>query len=123
MSVALPPHAFSVALGAALFACPPATAGEETTCLQVVQQAALHEKNQATPDVSTAEFAAIVASGSEPVLDVRSAFEYSIAHIPGSVNLYEKEVERITQTFPDRTTKLMLYCNSSAATVVADWSA
>jgi rhodanese-related sulfurtransferase len=84
---------------------------DESGCLPVVQQAALYEANQPTPDISTAEFAAIVANRSEPVLDVRSAQEYAIAHVPGSINLYEKEVDRITQTFPDRTTRLVLYCN------------
>lgn len=74
-------------------------------------QAALYEANQATPDITTAEFAAIAQSGSEPVLDVRSATEYAIAHVPGSINLWEKEVDLITQRFPDRTSHLVLYCN------------
>jgi rhodanese-related sulfurtransferase len=94
---------------AALF--PGASPALAQECLQVVQQAALHESNQPTPDVSTAEFAAVVQSGSEPVLDVRSAMEYAIAHVPGSVNLYEREVDRITQAFPARSARLMLYCN------------
>lgn len=80
-------------------------------CVQVVQQAALHESNQPTPDVSTAEFTSVVQATSEPVIDVRSAMEYAIAHVPGSVNLYEKEVDHITQMFPDRSARLMLYCN------------
>lgn len=31
------------------------------------------------------------------MLDVRSAQEYAIAHIPGAINLYEKEVEQVTR--------------------------
>jgi rhodanese-related sulfurtransferase len=77
----------------------------------VLSQAALYEANQMTPDISTTEFAAIAASRSQPVLDVRSALEYAIAHVPGSINLWEKEVDRITQTFPDRSARLVLYCN------------
>jgi len=100
-----------VATAFAAFAVAAAVPARTQECVQVIQQAALHESNQPTPDVSTAEFTAVVQSGSEPVLDVRSALEYAIAHVPGSVNLYEKEVERITQTFPDRSARLMLYCN------------
>jgi rhodanese-related sulfurtransferase len=76
-----------------------------------IQQGALNEANQPTPDISTAEFAALLASGTEPILDVRSALEYSIGHVPGSINLWEKEVERITERFPDRSSRLVLYCN------------
>jgi rhodanese-related sulfurtransferase len=83
--------------------------GNDATC--VLQQAALYEANQMTPDISTAEFTAIASSRSEPVLDVRSALEYAIAHVPGSVNLWEKEAENVTRLFPDRTTHLVLYCN------------
>jgi rhodanese-related sulfurtransferase len=42
---------------------------------------------------------------------VRSATEYAIAHIPGSVNVYEKEVERVVQLFPDKKAQFVLYCN------------
>jgi rhodanese-related sulfurtransferase len=90
---------------------PAPVAAQTTTCAQPVQQAALNESNQATPDISTAEFAALAQSGAEPILDVRSALEYSIAHVPGSINLWEKEVERTTQRFPDRSSRLVLYCN------------
>jgi rhodanese-related sulfurtransferase len=45
------------------------------------------------------------------VLDVRSPEEYAIAHIPGTRNYYEKEVEQITATYPDHAQPLILYCN------------
>jgi rhodanese-related sulfurtransferase len=76
-----------------------------------VHQTTLGEADQKTPEVTTEEVQRILASNSEPLLDVRSAQEYAIAHIPGSINLYEKEVERITQAFPDRATRMVLYCN------------
>jgi len=47
-------------------------------------QTTLQESGQATPEISTEELQQILANGSEPVLDVRSALEYAIAHIPGS---------------------------------------
>lgn len=61
--------------------------------------------------MTTEEVLRILASRSEPIFDVRAAGEYAIAHIPGSINLYEKEVERITQTYPDKATRMVLYCN------------
>jgi rhodanese-related sulfurtransferase len=76
-----------------------------------VHQTTLGETNQKTPEVSTEEVRRILASKSEPLLDVRSAREYAIAHIPGSINLYEKEVERVTQAYPDKATRIVLYCN------------
>jgi rhodanese-related sulfurtransferase len=69
------------------------------------------EPNQKTPEITTEELQKILATNSEPVFDVRTAKEYAIAHIPGAVNIYEKEVERITQLYPDRSTKMILYCN------------
>ena len=64
-----------------------------------------------TPEISTHELQRILAEGRIPVLDVRSQQEYAIAHIPGSRNYYEKELELITQGFPDTSAKLVLYCN------------
>lgn len=76
-----------------------------------VHQTTLGETNQKTPEVTTEELQRILASKSEPILDVRSAREYAIAHIPGSINLYEKEVERVRQAYPDKATRIVLYCN------------
>jgi rhodanese-related sulfurtransferase len=76
-----------------------------------VYQTTLEEPNQKTPEVTTEEVQKIVATKSEPLLDVRSAQEYAIAHVPGSINLYEKEIERIARAYPDKATRLVLYCN------------
>jgi rhodanese-related sulfurtransferase len=76
-----------------------------------VNQTTLEELNQLTPEISTEELKQILESNSEPVLDVRSATEYSIAHIPGSINVYEKELERVRQLFPDKAAQFILYCN------------
>ena len=46
------------------------------------------------------------------MLDVRSAQEYAIAHIPGSINHYEKEVEQITKAYPDHRP---LWCSTAMA--------
>jgi rhodanese-related sulfurtransferase len=76
-----------------------------------VNQTTLEETDQLTPEISTEELKKILTTRSEPVLDVRSATEYAIAHIPGSVNVYEKEVERVVQLFPDKKAQFVLYCN------------
>jgi rhodanese-related sulfurtransferase len=69
------------------------------------------EKHQITPELSTNELLRILADGKTPVLDVRSEQEYAIAHIPGSRNLYEKEVDQVVAAYPDPATSLVLYCN------------
>jgi rhodanese-related sulfurtransferase len=77
----------------------------------VITEAIIGEPDPVTPEISTAELKKILAEGKIPVLDVRSAQEYAIAHIPGSVNHYEKEVEQITKAYPDHRSNLVLYCN------------
>jgi rhodanese-related sulfurtransferase len=79
-----------------------------------VFQTTLEEKNQATPEITTEELQAILATNSEPVFDVRFAKEYAIAHIPGTINIFEKEVERIVELHPNRSTPMILYCNGPA---------
>ena len=76
-----------------------------------VNQTTLEETGQLTLEISTEELKNILANRSEPVLDVRTATEYAIAHIPGSINVYEKEVERVVQLFPDKAAHFVLYCN------------
>lgn len=74
-------------------------------------QVTLGEPNPITPELSTEDLQHLLQAGSTPVLDVRSAQEYAIAHIPGSINLYEKEVDQVTRAFPDKAGALVLYCN------------
>jgi rhodanese-related sulfurtransferase len=76
-----------------------------------VNQTTLEEPNQRTPEISTEELKSILATKGESVLDVRSTTEYAIAHIPGTINVYEKELERIVQLFPDKAARFILYCN------------
>jgi rhodanese-related sulfurtransferase len=76
-----------------------------------VFQTTLEEAEAITPEISTEELQQILARGTVPVLDTRSAREYALAHIPGSINLFEKELERVVATYPDTATRLVLYCN------------
>ncbi len=70
-------------------------------------------------EVSTAEVMTLLKNGAA-VLDVRSAKECAIAQIPGSVCMpgvvrsdgtYGDDVAQILQTYPDRSTPLVFYCN------------
>jgi len=99
-----------VALVALLTVTGPRNAGAAERALPIAL-ATLVEPEAVTPEVSTDELAGILAAGSAAVLDVRSAREYAIAHIPGSVNIWEKEVEQIDARYPDRGAPLVLYCN------------
>ena len=76
-----------------------------------IVDAIIGESNPVTPEISTAQLQQVLKEGKTPVLDVRSAQEYAIAHIPGSINHYEKEVEQITKAYPDHNAALVFYCN------------
>ncbi|MBA3344391.1 MAG: rhodanese-like domain-containing protein [Gemmatimonadales bacterium] len=76
-----------------------------------IWQATLGEQSPVTPEITTEEMQQLLQAGGTPVLDVRSAQEYAIAHIPGSINLYEKEVEQIARAYPDKSAAIVLYCN------------
>jgi rhodanese-related sulfurtransferase len=76
-----------------------------------IVDAIIGESNPITPEISTAQLQQLLKEGKTPVLDVRSAQEYAIAHIPGSINHYEKEVEQITKSYPDHNAALVFYCN------------
>jgi rhodanese-related sulfurtransferase len=76
-----------------------------------VFQTTLEENGQATPEITTEELQAILAANVVPVFDVRTAKEYAIAHIPGTINIYEKEVQQIVAQYPDKAARMILYCN------------
>ena len=54
------------------------------------------------------------ASPGALLLDVRSTQEYREGHIPGSVNLPLREINRIEELADSKTTPLFLYCLSGA---------
>jgi rhodanese-related sulfurtransferase len=89
----------------------PRSASAQAAARPSVFQTTLEEANQLTPEITTEELQRVLASGSAPVFDVRTAKEYAIAHIPGAINIYEKEVQQIIAQYPDRAARLILYCN------------
>jgi len=96
-----------VCLAAATASAPLASAQTPPT----VYQTTLEEPGQLTTEISTETLLSILAARSEPVFDVRTAKEYAIAHIPGTINIYEKEVDQIAALYPDRSAPMILYCN------------
>lgn len=76
-----------------------------------VYQTTLEEPGQLTKEISTETLLSILATKSEPVFDVRTAKEYAIAHIPGTINIYEKEVDQIALLYPNLDQPMILYCN------------
>lgn len=99
-----------VLLGAAMYLSIPAPLAAVQS-KPTIWEVTLGEPNPVTPELSTEELRHLLEGGRTPVLDVRSAQEYAIAHIPGTLNLYEKEVEQITRAYPDKAGALVLYCN------------
>ncbi|HEV8176734.1 MAG TPA: rhodanese-like domain-containing protein, partial [Gemmatimonadales bacterium] len=94
-------------LGASLYSPVPSLAAQAHP---TIWQVTSGESSPVTPELSTEELQHLLETHGIPVLDVRSAQEYAIAHIPGATNLYEKEVEQITRSFPDKSEALVLYC-------------
>lgn len=48
------------------------------------------------------------------LLDVRDRAEYSAGHIPGAVNVPEKEISSVASVIPDLNTPVFVYCLSGA---------
>lgn len=89
-----------------------------------VLQATLGETNQKTGEVSTDELRQLLSGGGAVVFDSRPHLEYSISHIPGSLNvapkpgvptsLYVSDVVEIGRQVADKATPIVLYCNGPA---------
>ena len=74
-------------------------------------EAILEDQGRAAPEISTGEMKEILFKGSAIVFDARPKNEYAIAHIPGSINLDERQLGRFTQTYGDRTAPMVIYSN------------
>lgn len=76
-----------------------------------IYEATLEEQGRTTPEISTDEMKAVLAKGSAIVFDARPKDEYAVAHIPGSINLDERQLGRFTQNYTDRTAAMVVYSN------------
>jgi rhodanese-related sulfurtransferase len=80
-----------------------------------IQQSILGEADQKTAEVSTADLARVLASGSAVVLDTRTRAEFDAGHIPGAhgvdapAGAQVAAVEQLVNG--DKRKALVLYCN------------
>jgi rhodanese-related sulfurtransferase len=74
-------------------------------------QAADSREAAAGAEITTEELVQILLAGKMPVIDVRPDKEYAISHIPGSVNIFETEIDQMIQSSPDKSSGPVLYCN------------
>jgi rhodanese-related sulfurtransferase len=75
------------------------------------KEADLREPVGIGAEISTEELKQVLAGKKEPVVDVRTPKEYAIAHIPGSLHIYEKDLEKLMQLLPDQQAGMVIYCN------------
>jgi hypothetical protein len=78
-----------------------------------IYQTTLEEPNQVTPEISTEELKNLLFPGAKPVIviDTRPTIQYALAHIPGAINIPEKDEERIPEIYPDKATFMVIYCS------------
>jgi rhodanese-related sulfurtransferase len=72
------------------------------------------QKEETAPvgiEITTEDLKQILAAGNISVIDVRPQREYEIAHIPGSVHIYETEIDRMMALCKDPSSGPVLYCN------------
>jgi len=75
----------------------------------------------ASPELSTAEMQAALRDPAVVVLDARPQAEYAVSHLPGArsvpgkantaASAYTADVSAVIRWVPDRTRRLVLYCN------------
>ena len=103
----------STALLAAGLACLPGAMAQTlaSNTRPSVYAAVVDAQGHTTPEISTAEMQAILSNGGATVFDARPKDEYAIAHIPGSINLDERQLGRFNQTYADRSAAMVVYSN------------
>jgi len=82
--------------------------------LRVAREAAEH---RATRRVSEAEFIRMSREPGTVILDARSKEKYDQLHIKGAINLSFPDiaVSTLESTIPDRSTRVLIYCNNNFA--------
>jgi len=103
----------STALLTAALACLPGAIPQvhASNAKPSVHEAVVETQGRTTPEISTDDMQAILSKGGAIVFDARPKDEYAIAHIPGSINLDEKQLGRFTQTYTDRSAAIVVYSN------------
>ncbi len=80
--------------------------------LRVSTEAAEH---RATRRLSEEDFIRISREPSSVILDARSKSKYDLLHIKGAINLNFADitVESLRQALPDKSTRILIYCNNN----------
>lgn len=83
--------------------------------------AIVHDAKKRIREVDIEEYKRMVASGNAgQLVDVREDHEWETAHAAGAVHLSKGIIERdIEKTFPDKNTKLVLYCGGGYRSALA----
>jgi hypothetical protein len=90
--------------------------------LRVSEQAAQHRQQRR---VSEDEFLRMSREPGTVILDARSKEKYDALHVKGAVNLSFPDitVASLQQTIPDKTTRILIYCNNNFANAEAPFPA
>lgn len=78
-------------------------------------------ESDGAPEISTAEFKTALTDPKTVVFDARPYAEFAVSHVPGALSvagkpgttpaLYVADVNDVTSRVPDRTTRIVVYCN------------
>jgi rhodanese-related sulfurtransferase len=83
--------------------------------------AIVHDAKKRIHEIDIEEYKRMVAAGDAgQLVDVREDSEWQAAHAAGAVHLSKGIIERdIEKTFPDKDTKLVLYCGGGFRSALA----
>jgi len=102
---------YAICLIAAMVLSIPLTSGLQAAENSQVKEGQREGAVSTGVEISTEELKQILLQGKIPVIDVRPEKEYAISHVPGSVNIFETEIEQMMRVTPDKTSGPVLYCN------------
>lgn len=83
--------------------------------------AIVHDAKKRIHEIDIEEYKRLVAAGEAgQLVDVREDNEFEAAHAAGAIHLSKGIIERdIEKTFPDKQTKLVLYCGGGYRSALA----
>jgi rhodanese-related sulfurtransferase len=83
--------------------------------------AIVHDAKKRIREIDIEEYKRMVAAGEAgQLVDVREDHEWEAAHATGAVHLSKGTIERdIEKTFPEKNTKLVLYCGGGYRSALA----
>lgn len=83
--------------------------------------AIVHDAKKRIHEIDIEEYKRLIATGQAgQLVDVREDHEWEAAHAAGAIHLSKGTIERdIEKTFPDKQTKLVLYCGGGYRSALA----